>query len=651
MKKFYLLFSVLFALCCTLSVNAAKVLVFTENYESGGVSDTKWGSQNLAAGLSISGDEFGKYLQFAVGGNNARSAQCEWGHDIFSQIVGDEYDVTFDVSFAAKGNNQENGEVAIFSDATHAQNNGNYRDKSSNWLFDLSQVGAGNASDAAIAPVYFINGDEADTWTPDLGAWYTINIHVNKATRQVDYSISPLMESPIKQGSYTAPEGTIMDAAGIYLNGARYQSITQFDNVSVSYEAQGDFANDPVVALTGVMNQERTYTISFLEGEQLHVTGTDGTEVHVEYLDCLGSYTYTTSTSGTLTAYTTCGSAESKKVSVEVNASIITLPAATATISNVQPGFGKSYTLTADNSLVELKPTIFFAYEFKGEDGTNLTGSELTNGAVVDLPGKGTLTITTSAYGYGSNTTTIVNNIEYALATDYDFAHMDDAAITGLGFAADGEVTGNYATYGRLYGWDAASYDPEAETNNKIVYGTIPQFTKMSSTWSEAEEYPLWGDLLFTAMPAVNLHIYKGVGFVTEGRKGDAMDGNWIQTTGLKVKGLTDNDFIVVYSMNNYGSNSLHPIVADLDAYLKEYNAPATGVYKGTEEFTFTRISDLIARVVVYKPANGGTGINEIINSVENADAPVYDLRGMRVNKASLKKGVYIQNGKKFVVK
>ena len=48
---------------------------------------------------------------------------------------------------------------------------------------------------------------------------------------------------------------------------------------------------------------------------------------------------------------------------------------------------------------------------------------------------------------------------------------------------------------------------------------------------------------------------------------------------------------------------------------------------------------------------NGTTGIEEtIVAPVFNANAPIYDLSGRRVNNA-VKGGIYIQNGKKFIVK
>ena len=50
-----------------------------------------------------------------------------------------------------------------------------------------------------------------------------------------------------------------------------------------------------------------------------------------------------------------------------------------------------------------------------------------------------------------------------------------------------------------------------------------------------------------------------------------------------------------------------------------------------------------------YSFTNGSTGINEISADKTNADAPVYNLAGQRMNKNA--KGLLIQNGKKFFVK
>ena len=50
---------------------------------------------------------------------------------------------------------------------------------------------------------------------------------------------------------------------------------------------------------------------------------------------------------------------------------------------------------------------------------------------------------------------------------------------------------------------------------------------------------------------------------VLDGRKGDDGSGTWINTLYLVVNGLTDKDFLKVSSYSNYGSNALHPVVAD----------------------------------------------------------------------------------------
>lgn len=39
------------------------------------------------------------------------------------------------------------------------------------------------------------------------------------------------------------------------------------------------------------------------------------------------------------------------------------------------------------------------------------------------------------------------NNIEYKQAKDYNLAHLTAKEFAAMNFAADGEVSGNYATY------------------------------------------------------------------------------------------------------------------------------------------------------------------------------------------------------------
>ena len=107
----------------------------------------------------------------------------------------------------------------------------------------------------------------------------------------------------------------------------------------------------------------------------------------------------------------------------------------------------------------------------------------------------------------------------------------------------------------------------------------------------------------------------------------------------------------MVSGYNNYGSNALHPVVASEEEFLASDNAPIISVVSGTTEISLYRISDVIARLQVFSPVGETDGIANV-NAADktNADAPIYNLSGMRVNKNNLQKGMYIQNGKKFVV-
>lgn len=91
------------------------------------------------------------------------------------------------------------------------------------------------------------------------------------------------------------------------------------------------------------------------------------------------------------------------------------------------------------------------------------------------------------------------------------------------------------------------------------------------------------------------------------------------------------------------------------------------GYYLGGEKFTSEnqiKVGDEVVvygKLVLYKSTNeinsgnniyslnGTTGINSITADVDSANAPVYNLSGLRVGKNA--KGVLIKNGKKYVVK
>lgn len=670
MRKFYLFLTALVAFAT--SANASIKVLYNQNFEAAtDVASTQWVSPSAAGGLSISGDQFGKFIRFTQSGND-RSAHLLWGTDLIKSENVASYTVSFDMSATAWGNNHSTTEYTIMSDETNCTKkpNNNFRANSANWLFDLTQIpeaSGGKALAATGDQVFAINGDSAYTVTLSSGVFYKVTLDIDTIARTVDWKIeNPAKEVTVASNTYTVPEGTSMIATGLYFLGARYNHNQVFDNIRVSTYVDEDVANNPSVALTGINNQQRIYKIQFLKGETLHLSFQGNELDPISFADCDGEYVWSNNpnfnpeneelvndacATGTLVAWTTSGSAISEKISEEVSNEIIALPAAALSVTNVTEGFGKTYTMTVDNSSTPLLPTVFVDYTFTPSDGGDvLKGSDLKTGSSIEVPSKGTLELVSKAFGYGETKTTIVNDVEYAQSADYDFAHMT----IPVGFNEDGKVTGNYATYGRLYGNQEGTEVVDETTGNttytKLTYNDIIQYTKKSSEWTDSI---LVDKVAFTAIPSVNVHIWPGVGLNVEGRKGDDLSGSWITSLYLTVNGLTSDDIVLVSSLSNYGSNSLHPVVATLDDYVAAHNAPITSVLKGNDQIALYRISDVIARILVMSPKKNATGISEV--SVEenklNTDAPIYTISGVRVSKNNLKAGVYVQNGKKFVVR
>lgn len=670
MKKFYLLLLALVAFVT--GANAATKVIYSQDFESVvDAASAGWASPNAGSGLTIKSDGESKVLAFTHTAND-RSAHNLWGADLITAANVSTYTVSFEFCAQAWGNNHVTTEFTLMSDETTCikKANGNFNSNGGSWLFDLTQLSTNTAA-ASGAQVFAINGSEDNTVSLSSGTWYHVDLAVNVDSRTVEYSIVSGGEDPV-QGTYDVPEGVSMIATGLYFLGARYNPTQYFDNISITAEVDGDFANTPSVSLSNINNQQRVYLLGFKQGEELHIKW-NGTETTKDFNDAdpnpvdetSGTITWSNNPgydasneglvedaceAGTLEVWTVSGTAESEHVSVEVSNEKVPVTAAVGTISAVQEGYGKTYTLTADNSTIELAPTLIIDAKFEGEDASqSFEKAGMASGDDIVLPGKGTLTLTTKAFGYASVISTIENNIEYVQTADYNFAHWTESQISDAGFKADGNVGGKYSTNGYLYWYDKATYDASAENNTKTTYSTIPQYTKKTTEWTDSI---LSSPVVFTAVPSVNVYIYKGVGLVLNGQKGDDGTGNWISSLYLKINGLSDSDFIMRSGYSNYGKDANHPIVASEEEYLAENNAPVTAVLKGTDQIELYRVSDCIARLQVFSPKGSADGIAHI-NAADttSADAPVYNLSGMRVNKNSLSKGIYIQNGRKFVVK
>lgn len=84
------------------------------------------------------------------------------------------------------------------------------------------------------------------------------------------------------------------------------------------------------------------------------------------------------------------------------------------------------------------------------------------------------------------------------------------------------------------------------------------------------------------------------------------------------------------------------------EAGFYNYTGSAIGAFKAYLPKT-TADGEQVRVKSIQFPGEGTTGINNIENTVESKNAPIYNLKGQQVTNPT--KGVYIQNGKKFIVK
>jgi hypothetical protein len=677
MRKIYMMLTALLA-SFAITANAERVL-YQETYEAGGVPTT-WTANGKAdkVKLSLASTDASTILQWTGGGDNGRSAHDFWGTSIYEGVDAEEYSLQFEIRFDALGNNQYNGEVAIFADpdkcimtnGTAGGGNWDPYAAKTNCLFSLVQT-----NNADNKQVWKINNDEGKPFTPNVGAtgtWYCVTLTVNTKTKEVAYEIFDYDQSKaVATGVKTMADDAKLYATGLYLMAARYWSVYSIDNLKVFLNI--DYANKPVIALSALNLAERTFNISFLEGETLHVIGTDGVEQVKAYDDVEdGTFVYTTSTSGTIKAWTVAGAMKSEEATMDVVCEAITIPAPAMAIVSASEGYGKTYQFTIDNQAITLSPEVFMDFSFASADGTaDFTLNDQNNGVKVEIPAKGKLTIKTKALGYESGSYTLMNDQEFEIKHDIDLQHITADELTEKGFEKMDDL--NSATTSGENNWTGRKYlyyriatgvkddDGNDTYTNYTVYGpngeiegavegaeSIQRYRYLQSKLNETTAHQLFAPMYVwygttgvdksyyeedgvtpKTDPAgnpggtTNLQVKLGLGIVFSGQVNDAENYNpnsisyspiLINTTTMGVDGLTDNDFIVVSQITNYGSGSEHPIFpagTDPAAARAEYKAMHLGgsssVVKGTETFTLNRVDAALARVLVLTPKSGST--------------------------------------------
>ena len=712
MRKFYLLLA---AFALSVTANAGIKNLYKQDFETvKTAADAGWSSPNPADNMAIVSTEFGKWFEFSVGNNNNRNAVLTWGTEIYGESV-NKYSVHFQWGHVnPKGtdngdpvaNTQFSNEIALLVPHTYTPaegdpvvtkpiNNGQYAAADSLRLFAITQMkGAygdtnpyweSNSDFTNYAYDFMINNDPNTRFTASENAWYNVHVTVDVAARTVSYLINDESDTEeIISGVLDMAPNAEPYISGLNVLLGRYSSKASIDDVKVQVEVDGDFANKPTIALTGVNMTERTYKIFFeaSNDEILHVKDASGNEdLAVE-----SPYDYVTTTSGTLEAWTEAGTATSEHAIEQVDCSVITLPMAEVSIKKVNTGYVKELNLTVSNASVPTQPSITLTYDFRGKNGEVVTSgeNEVPSGTSINVTQEGTLTVVTHAYGFAESTTVYENNTEFAVSASVDFQHMSEGTLTGLGFteidpldASEMKGENNWTARQRMY-YEIKTGEQDADGNDlkekHVVYGptangceAIRRFllvpSKLNAENSHSMFAPVytWYSEAGDGSDVAGLKVNYGIGLINTGTKTD--DGTSINYANgpIGVDGLTDNDFYILYIISDYGTSSVHPVfeagtsVEDATAQYKAMNlgdGSNVQVLKGTELFDLYRIDTAIARIDVFK-AVAGDGIEEINNGmmVSDHNAPVYNLNGVQVNANSLQRGIYIKQGKKFVVR
>ncbi|MBQ9657031.1 MAG: hypothetical protein IJV38_13595 [Prevotella sp.] len=696
MRKFTLLTAV-FALFATAASADTKV-IYQDNYADKTTSMANWTDNRSNGAIDFINTPDGNYMQFnlTLNGNNFNGTRFSsiWGSTPWEGITlpetGYKYEVSF--NFETFGNDsknaaQRNHEIAIIS-VTESEdqeaatinevlanywgtagstnvtiNAGKENEKQidvfPNYLFKLSQTKTGEAAGEG---GYVGNGmcgftinNETEEVKVAQGTWYKLTLEVVGQT--VKYDITDISGTPLKAGSYTLPEGADNRAGGMIVYGARYASKTNVGlGLKITCESDEAVANEPIVALSQVKGNDRVYKVTFAEGETLHYVLPGAEEQTLDYWDAEdeagnpGVAMLTATQSGTLQAWTTKDVAVSQKVNVEVTAGWIKLVDPVVAISNVSEGFGKSFTVTFNASAPEHLLPVNAAITYTIDGGAE---QEVAPGGTITMDKAGTLVVTVNQIPQGGqewykrSCVTYNNDVEYAIATTSNFvftpaelaSNTDLEAPTALGNSgrsqwervyqmpgADGGALEGRNAWGLWNGTDdkvCDIYKIKLDALDKVLDPLRVADTERTEDRNNYYLFPYEGIVYYSTAKGNNHIISIDPKYVTD----DAAKPNFY------VLNVT-----VSYDRPDKAAESVFQ----------------THVIKTDATYSQYRFDNAISKVQVltYKGfVPGSTGI-EAITTVKEADknAPIYTIGGVQVKDAS-QKGIYIQNGKKFVVK
>ena len=193
-----------------------EVVLFSENFES---ETAVSGWTHSGAPISLGSGDDGKYFLIDLGSTSTRYAYKRFSSVDVSNGCG--YSIEFDLALTA--GNTDPGEFCVMSKG--GTNPTNYWDNyasinnNANLLFDLE--GSKNST------VYNVSGTTTTT-TLASETWYHVTLNVNQSARTVAWQISNG-----SSGTFELPTGTSTEFDGFYFVTGRYNSKAMLDNIVI----------------------------------------------------------------------------------------------------------------------------------------------------------------------------------------------------------------------------------------------------------------------------------------------------------------------------------------------------------------------------------------------------------------------------------
>ena len=307
--------------------------------------------------------------------------------------------------------------------------------------------------------------EESETATLNVGVKYSFAVEINVADKTATYTISDEEGNVVKTGvhNYVCEE----NRAGIWVMSTNSaNSVIQLSNMGLSYKAEGPFAVEPSVDLLAAIGAQRAYYVDFSEGHTLHWIQmgnaedafgnayADGEEYTVGYGDAndtrefeqnaeeyFGKKIIYCTKSGDLKVWTSLDDDEAKvsdEIITPVVCETVAMPVPEAKITNVEAGYGKEYTITADNSNTLLNPVVTIKCIVKNASGSVIEEKDILSGEKVKFTDAGSIEMysfdnTHPQEWYSpSEKVTITNNAEYVVAEDKSYIMTYDEINAGL---------------------------------------------------------------------------------------------------------------------------------------------------------------------------------------------------------------------------